>query len=183
MPHILGIDPGFAACGIAVYDVAAEDVPLLDVIRTEKSSKKRGVLASDDNLRRAREICEALVEVVDRFDVVVICAESMSFPRNSSAAAKVAMAWGVLGTISSIRGIPIVQASPQEIKKTLCGRKDASKDEIEDAVRARYSGARVRDGVPQSFHNHSWDALSAIAAGMNSEVVRLAIKMHGGYPR
>lgn len=69
-----------------------------------------------------------------------ICAESMSFPRFASAAAKMAMAWG--GLVTTWYAPPICQASPQEIKRALCGRADASKLDVEQAQVFRKQGNR-----------------------------------------
>jgi Holliday junction resolvasome RuvABC endonuclease subunit len=176
MSCFLGIDPGFASIGYAIVQIEPEKLIDLGVIRTEKSGKKRGVLASDDNLRRAREIHKALLRKILGLRVVAICAESMSFPRNASAAAKVAISWGVLASIAEQLAIPIVQASPQEIKRKLCGRKDASKADIEAAVRKLYKSP-VEPNVPRSLREHAWDALSAIAACQDSDVLMMARRL------
>jgi len=195
--NVLGIDPGMAAFGVAVVDLSANKVLRLDVIETAKSDKKRGVRASDDNLRRAQEIVVGLKKIIRSYDsdhvmpcghyggtsFAAICAESMSFPRNSSSSAKIGYSWGIIATIADHLGLPIVQASPQEIKKTLCGRKDASKDDVEDAVRALYVGAKVEARIKKSFHNHAWDALSAVASCMESDVLKLAMRLDGGSTR
>ena len=64
----------------------------MGVIRTEKSSAKRQVRASEDNLDRAKEIAEEIQKLVKDYNIQLICAETMSYPRNSSAAAKMANA-------------------------------------------------------------------------------------------
>jgi Holliday junction resolvasome RuvABC endonuclease subunit len=198
--YVLGIDPGLSALGYAVVDLSGDRVVDLGVVRTQKSDKKRRVLASDDNLRRAREVDAALLGVLlardgDRLlpcghpfgtNFAAICVESMSFPRNASAAAKVALSWGILAGLAGRFELPIVQASPQEIKKKLCGKKDASKDDVEAALKSAYgldgSGRRgtaigMLAGVPKSLHEHAWDALSAVAGCRDSDVILLAKKM------
>jgi crossover junction endodeoxyribonuclease RuvC len=181
---VLGVDPGLSSLGYAIVDLKADSVVSLGVVRTKKSDKKRKVLASDDNLRRAREVHKALLAAMGAteplngdFDVAAICVESMSFPRNSSTAAKIALSWGILASIAEQFGLPIVQASPQEIKKKLCGHADASKEEVEANVRAMYAlradCGLLRD-VPKSLREHAWDALSAVAACQDSDVIRMA---------
>ena len=53
---VLGLDPGFASIGAAVFELSktGEVVSEVSVFKTSKSDKKRKVRASDDNLRRAR---------------------------------------------------------------------------------------------------------------------------------
>ena len=184
---VLGIDPGFASIGCAVFQLTTEtEVPvLLEVVRTSKSSAKRNVRASDDNLDRAREIAAEFQRIIAAYDIRLICAETMSFPRNASAAAKMAICWGVIAALAHQHGIPVVQASPQEVKKALCGKKDASKEEVQEAVRSRYSALRSEDndtpaalrGIPRSLWEHPFDAAAAVVACRDSDVFQLARKM------
>ena len=62
----------------------------------------------------------------------------MSFPRNASTAGKMSICWGVLAAIAEARGLPIVQASPQALKRAVTGSSSASKDEVEFALLKRF---------------------------------------------
>ena len=180
---VLGIDPGFASSGYAVVGLLPEKevVCLMGVIRTEKSDAKRAVLASDDNLRRARSIYNELERLCGVCGVVrVICAESMSFPRNASAAAKVAMCWGLIAALSQARGIPIVQVTPKQLKKALCQDGSASKEQVQEALRMRYNPQVLDDHlarVPRGQEEHPYDALAAVVACLDSDPIRMARKM------
>lgn len=184
-PRILGLDPGFANIGWGVVELhptnPAEDAILsCGVFRTEKSDKKRQVAASDDNLRRGREITAELQKLIELHNVSAICAESMSFPRNASAAAKVAMCWGVVAALVHQKRLPLSQSSPQEIKRLLCGKKDASKEDVAAAVRKRYPaiGPMVEEVIP-SAREHAFDAVAAILASLEtSDVVRVLRLLH-----
>jgi crossover junction endodeoxyribonuclease RuvC len=188
---VLGIDPGFASIGYSVVDVLEDRLAVISmgVIRTEKSSKKTGIRASDDNLNRAKEISRELATLIDHHHITVICAETMSYPRNASAAAKMAMCWGVLATLADRYNLPITQASPQEIKKAVCGKKDASKEEVQEAVRTMFpvtAEGVTKQGcpyilreVPRSLWEHPFDALAAVVACRESEVLLLARRMAG----
>jgi Holliday junction resolvasome RuvABC endonuclease subunit len=132
------------------------------------------VLAVDDNVRRARELVVGLRDVMRHFDVRAIAAESMSHPRNSSAAAKVALAWGVIVTLSEVAELPLLQASPQEVKHRVCQSKSASKDEVAFEVR-RQLGNHIEDllgDYPDGLHEHAYDAAATALACMSSDVVR-----------
>jgi crossover junction endodeoxyribonuclease RuvC len=172
----LGIDPGFASLGYALVDVSVSEVVVgsLGVITTEKSNKKQNVLASSDNLRRARELARLLQPLVQ--EAGVICVEAMSFPRNASAAAKVAMSWGVLACLSELSDVPIVQVSPKELKQAVCGDATASKEKVAEALDRRFArsfGAElVGRGVAKSLHEHAYDALGTVVASLSSEVLR-----------
>lgn len=173
----MGIDPGFASIGIAIVELTPETerVRSLDVFNTEKSDKKLDVRASADNFRRAREIARYLGHEFAKHGVGLVCAEAMSFARDASVANKMGLSWGVLAALCEARSIPLVQASPQAIKKALCARKDASKDDVQFALRVRY--AEVPDmlaGMRKGDLEHAADALGAVVACMDSELVRLA---------
>ena len=167
---------GLLVSGVAVVELepSTEKVLHLAVIRTEKSALKREVKASDDNLRRARLIYEGVIAMCSLYSVRALCAESMSFPRSSGVAAKVAMTWGVIAAIATQLGIPVVQSSPQEIKKVLCGSKAASKEEVEAALRKRYPFEGEGYEFIASQKEHAFDALGAVVASLDSEVLRMA---------
>lgn len=177
---VLGVDPGLSMFGYALVCLRSggEDILELGVIETKKSSNKRRVLASDDNLRRAREIVLGIRTVCGSDVPKVICAESMSFPRNASSSAKIGMAWGVLAAISEFGQVPVVQASPQEVKKVVCGNKAASKVEVETALVLRYGEGTGIHSFRRRFakgkHEHGFDALAAVVACLDSEVLRMA---------
>lgn len=183
---VLGVDPGFASVGWSVLKLlpSGEELVEMGVIRTEKSAAKRNVRASEDNLERAKEIAAAFQTLIDKYRVQLICAETMSYPRNSSAAAKMAMCWGVLAALAHQYGIPIAQATPQEVKKAVTGRKDSSKEEVQEAVRslfpvlqggeAKHGGPYILRAVPRSLWEHPYDATAAVVACRQSEVLLFA---------
>jgi crossover junction endodeoxyribonuclease RuvC len=182
---ILGLDPGFATLGYSLVSLTStgELVRELGVIKTEKSGKKREVRASDDNVRRAREIYDSLKVLTSKIEpVCAICAEAMSFPRQASVAAKVAMCWGVIASIAVLRNIPILQASPQEVKKLVTGNKSASKEDVQAALKARYPGPPVdspNPSFPATQAEHPYDALGAVVACLESDVIRMARQVVG----
>lgn len=176
---VFGIDPGFASCGWATVQLLPEGrerVVDAGVVRTEKSAKKRAVLASDDNHRRSVELFGALWRLVASQRVVAIAAESQSWPRNAGASAKVGMAWGVISAIAARLELPLVQASPQAVKRAICGRKDASKEDVLAALEQRYGVEQLEPilALPKTQQEHPSDALAAAVACLDSEIVRMA---------
>ncbi len=175
---VLGIDPGFASLGWAAVQLlpGSEKYLALGVIETEKSDKKLRVLSSDDNMRRTREIAVELRRVIEAFGPTVLCLEAMSFARHAAVANKIGMARGAVATAALLLGdVPIVEASPQQIKQVLCGCKDASKAEVQTAAIQRF-GPGVSDDlarIKKSLREHPADALGAIVACLDSEVVRM----------
>lgn len=186
---VLGLDPGFANLGYATVALSADGTlqpSNLGVFETDKSTVKRNVLASDDNVRRAREISRFLRDLMTDGPlgpVRAICAETMSFPRSSSVAAKMAMCWGVVASLSEELDIPILQATPQGLKLAVCNNKSASKEDIAKALEKRFGKKLMTDLLKEttaSKQEHPFDALGAVVACSDSEVLRLARRMSTG---
>jgi len=181
---ILGLDPGLANCGLAAVELLpdGEQIIALDVFRSEKSAKKANVLDASDTLRRARELARWLAmwssHLLDlHYDVRLLAAERFSAPRNASAAAKIGWAWGVIAALAEDLHIPVVQPSPQEVKRCVCGKRDASKEDVEAAMRVRFSRAddairNLEARIVASHREHAWDALAVVVASLDSDVVR-----------
>ena len=180
MPVVLGLDPGFSRCGYCRFGLDKlsqnDKVVSFGVIKTSKSSKKRKILAADDNLDRAGQIAKKLWKLSK--DASAICAESMSFPRNASVAAKMAMCWGIISAIAIRRGIPVLQATPQEIKMKICGEKTASKLDIQEKLNKTYVeclelGAKIAKGQQE----HCYDSLAAVITCLDSSHLKLLRKI------
>jgi len=179
---VLGIDPGFASLGYALVRVWRDGrkavVKDIGVAKTKKAHKKLRVRASEDNVQRIRLLVRAIRDKFSREDVVMVACESMSWPRNAGAAAKVALAWGAIVTLAEMLDLPIVQASPQEIKHEMTGAKSATKDAVREAA------TEGTTGVDWSKFNkgdleHMGDALGAALTCLDSEVARVALRLGG----
>jgi hypothetical protein len=200
-PIAVGFDPGMGRAGGAAVLLGRrpEEDQLLELVAwaTEQSDRKRAVMASDDSFRRGCELASGVRALLLRLDsddrrcVRVACAEAMSFPRNSTAAAKVALFWGVLAAERERCAWPLVQAGPQEIRRVFglpkgLGR-DAGKQAVHAALEVRYGQGAVRRAVDAALaahpgatekqrgelRRHPLDALAAVAAADGSEVVRM----------
>lgn len=184
----LNLDPGFSHMGWSVTILPRSgnpnDVKLkaMGVIETKKSDKKQRVLSADDSFRRARELASELHVLIENWTPAVVCYEAPSFPRNASTAAKLGMGYGVIAAVielvSKRRGIPAVSVSPQDLKRAVCGKASASKDEVTDACRfmlKHQDPAAIpwfEYNVSSSQRNHGWDSLGALFASLNSDVIR-----------
>lgn len=185
---VLGVDPGFSNFGYALLrpkkgspgEKKRRNSPLevfkLGVFRTKKAHKKERVLATLDNVVRARELASRLEDLVDSVEpagrVALICAEAMSFPRSSSVAAKMAMSWGILVSLAERRDITLLQISPKELKRRATGYALADKETVQRAMSKRFGNLEarlLRRGVTRSFHEHPFDAVAAAVACLDSD--------------
>ncbi len=175
---LLGLDPGFATLGWSIcnWDQGEVfDVVNMSTFTTEKCDKKLKRLATDDNFRRAQEMALCIRGLVTTFRPSVICAESMSFPRNASAAAKVAMTWGILASVSNEFAIPVLQVSPQEVKIAVCDSKSASKEDIQQAIKAMLpSTIKLSKHVSAGKLEHTFDSVAVAVACEKSDMLRFA---------
>jgi crossover junction endodeoxyribonuclease RuvC len=170
---VLGIDPGFASLGWALVelDKTSEELLALGLISTAKANKKLNMLATDDNVRRMREIHAGLEWINERAErytdgINAIAIESQSWPRNASATAKVGMAWGIVTAFACAHDIAIVQATPMQIKEHVTGAKTATKDAVRKAVGAMPGMESLEEHLgkirAKTKHEHPVDAVAAV---------------------
>jgi Holliday junction resolvasome RuvABC endonuclease subunit len=170
---VIGVDPGFAALGLAALDTDVGPVEL-HVIRTQKTRRKNAMMA-DDNVRRIRHLADQM-EMFSATYSGIVCAEAQSWPRSASACAKVGMCWGVIVALSH----DVLQLSPQAIKKHLCGSRSASKDAVRTALEGRYAIPPEMWPQPKSVQEHAADALAAaVTCWEIHPVLRAARKIRG----
>jgi Holliday junction resolvasome RuvABC endonuclease subunit len=64
------------------------------------------------------------------------------------------------------------------MKKTLCGKRDASKEEVQTVLIQEFSYLpTLLAKLAKSKHEHAYDALGAIAGVRSSDVLRLLRRM------
>jgi Holliday junction resolvasome RuvABC endonuclease subunit len=194
-PVAVGWDPGLANLGGAVVLLGerAEGDQLLELplLLTAKSDKKRGVMAADDDFRRARELAAGVAALFAKHgpgaqgSVKVMCAEAMSFVRSARTSAQIALAWGVLAAEVERRSLPVCQAGPQEVRRRFGLAKGAAKEEVHALLLQRYGAREVERALLRNatyrvatekqkaeLRKHPLDALASIAASDGSEVMR-----------
>lgn len=179
--YVLGIDPGLANMGVALVSIGATEaedrVERLMIFRTEKSDKKKGILAAADMMERGRLISGSLKTVFRDFPgaIKAVCTESFSPPRNASAAAKIALSFGVL--LAVLDDLPLLQVSPQDLKKKVAQSKTASKEDVQKALDERFSGVPAAllcdKRIANSYREHAYDALGAVVGCLDSDLIRM----------
>jgi len=177
---VLTLDPGFSAFGwgVVIRESGVEFVAEMNVIRTKKASKKLRILANEDNFMRMRYIAERLIAVIEDYKIDAMTFEAFSIPMKASKSnlVKIGMPYTIISTLSVVYDLAVVMSTPQHIKKAICGRINASKEEVEIEVLNQYGKLpAVRafmESVPETLHNHGWDALAAYIASDASDVMK-----------
>ena len=186
---VIGVDCGFSDIGWCILNAVSE-IPIDGgVIRTEKSSKKANMLSTDDNRRRAFEIHRALAAVHaiasnNGRTLLAYGYESESLVRNAGVTFKMGIGFGVLYSSMCAAEAPVLTLSPSDLKLFLCKKKTAFKEEVGEAVRARYAADaiacatidRIAKALPVGKHEHLFDAIAAGLYACNSDVVKTMVR-------
>lgn len=170
--NVLGIDCGFGSMGWAVAHFHGDSIVanLCGVITTEKSTKKQNVKATEDNIKRAQLLYTKLLGLIAANDIGIIATETMSWPRNAGIVAKMGIAWGTIACAASQFNLPIVQASPMEIKRQVTGDGKASKERMIATIVERYPYLSMPHQT--GLQEHAADAVGAIIACQDSELMK-----------
>lgn len=177
--RILGLDPALRTLGWAkLHETESFLVPVeLGLIKTTELDD---LSASQSNFVAGQDLYESFRDLVadehgDRL-VDEIRAESMSFPPGASSGGKISVCWGVIASVTREFGIPLKQASPQFIRKTLClpkrpvNEKELGKDDVLHAMEAKFGAVKIFDLLESAGltrkddKRHPIDALAAAVA-------------------
>lgn len=152
-PIVFAVDGGLTHLGWcrAVVDLESDIVEVSDMglIETHRApAVGDGISVSRDNMRRARELADALavpllvrgssgrpgsVEDPATSPVDWFVTEAMSHAPSASSAAKLALALGVVACWSELIGALVAEVTPQEIKKAM-GVKEPGRHEQRGAL-------------------------------------------------
>lgn len=178
MIRAVGIDAAFANMGFAQVSIDRRGLVTctgLKLISTEGKSDGKGVRKSSTELRRARELVDALnAECLGNVIAFV------EVPSGSQSAAVARSLGIVVGVIASCP-IPIIEVSPMEVKIAVTGDRKvkATKDDIIKWAMKRWpdagwilhksNGKTFKKGEPQNCNEHLADALATIEAGIATQ--------------
>lgn len=171
MSRLIGVDVGFTALGVVIVD--GDRVLFADTCRTEKTARRRGLRVADDDAERAQQLARFLWGVIQEWRPAGAVVE---LPTGGSQGARSAramgMASGVVAAVLEMTALPSEWVTPQEVKRAAAGRKDASKAEVEAAVRERFAWPEGFWRRPTVVREHVCDAAGAIMAAQNGLLVR-----------
>lgn len=128
---IIGIDPGFATIGYAF--LASGNTPRVIDLGTITTDKKNNFFARLVEIEKNLEILLDLHQPKNGENCYA-AVEKIFFMKNKKTAIEVAHARGVICKSLYQAGIEIHEYSPNEIKKAITGRGQATKEEIQAMV-------------------------------------------------
>lgn len=136
---VIGIDPGTAITGFGIIEENPDgSIQALDygVIRTESSLKPEERLVS---------IYQQLGEVILRQPIESAAVERLFFQKNTKTALSVGEARGVILLALTLKGIPLVEYNPVDIKQVVTGYGRADKPQMQQMVKVLLA----LDEIPQ----------------------------------
>jgi Holliday junction resolvasome RuvABC endonuclease subunit len=164
---VLGIDPGIAACGIALIEHDVQQPWRLKHVQTVRT---KAVALLNDRMREVYAAMKALLRepvVRGTGGVVVACEEQTGVQEGkrrsgetSASATLVQQVVGMARAATFSAGLQFVEPTPAQVKAVLPGiPRTASKAQVQRAVRAI-----VRD-CPEVMSEHESDAIAVALAG------------------
>jgi len=169
---ILGIDPGLANTGWAVVKRREDgegELVASGCVETKVDSA---------SAVRLNQIYEAIANLVKKYKVEIIALESLFFARNAKSAIKVSEAIGVIKVCGDRCGVEVVDYTPLQVKISLVGYGQASKDQVEIMVRnflfCKAESGEGKGKVEQMFTQHATDAAAVALTHLftNQDLVR-----------
>ena len=148
---VMGVDPGLARVGIGVVRGGAGPAVPLGYECITSSGKDR--TASE----RLAGIYDRLVALFDRFSPDELAVEQLFFARNVTSAMGVAEVRGVVLLAAGMRGLPVAEYTPNQVKLAVTGSGKADKRQVQEMI-ARLLGL---PGVPEPD-----DAADALAIAL-----------------
>lgn len=121
--RIIGIDPGYDRCGIAIIEKlhGKESLIYSTCIQTQKD---------DPFTQRLATVVGAVQEVVQTYSPVALSIETLLFNKNQKTALRVAEVRGALLYVAHTHSIEIFEYSPQQIKSAVAGSGAGSKKDV-----------------------------------------------------
>lgn len=169
---IAGLDGAKSNFGVSRMSLNIDTLELcvdqLTLIKTQKDDSKQ-VRKSSDNLRRSKELHDAMILAVQ--DCTVVFAEIPSGGQSADAV----LAFGIVIGLYASLPVPLIEVTPSETKLAAVGTRTASKQEMIEWGFETYPDANwkltKRKGimVPTLDNEHLADACAIAHAGIKTK--------------
>ena len=124
---VLGIDPGTAALGYGIVESTHGRLRAID----------HGVLSTSPDLampERLLAVHGLVSSLLAEHEPALLAVERLFFSRNAQTAFGVGQARGVVLLAAAQRGVPVVEATPNEVKSAVAGYGAADKEQVQRMV-------------------------------------------------
>ncbi|GAC1422208.1 MAG: crossover junction endodeoxyribonuclease RuvC [Actinomycetota bacterium] len=125
--RVIGIDPGLTRAGCAVVESTGSRLRALEygTLRAEGETGPQQLAA----------LHARIDEAISRHQPDAMAIERVFFNRNVRTAARTLQAAGVAQCLAALRGLPVYEYGPLEVKSALTGVGNATKEQVQFMVR------------------------------------------------
>jgi len=120
---VLGIDPGTAMLGYGIVERSGSRLRMVDVGCLETS-------ASDTLPARLLQIHRVVTDLIELHRPDILAVERLFFSKNAQTAFAVGQARGVVLLAGAAAGLPVREATPNEVKTAVTGYGAADKEQV-----------------------------------------------------
>jgi crossover junction endodeoxyribonuclease RuvC len=120
---VLGIDPGTAALGYGIVERSGSRLRMVDVGCLETS-------ASEALPARLLQIHRVVTDLIEMHRPDILAVERLFFSKNAQTAFAVGQARGVVLLAGAAAGLPVREATPNEVKTAVTGYGAADKEQV-----------------------------------------------------
>lgn len=155
---ILGIDPGTLITGYAVIESLTHKVKILDYGIIKMQNK-------DSLPLRLKKIYDGITEVINEYKPDSLAIETAFYSKNVQSTLKLGHARGVVILAAVNHNIPISEYSPREVKKSVIGSGNASKEQIKFmmkkifSIKNEFKHLDTSDAIAVAFCHHNSSSL------------------------
>lgn len=181
---VLGIDPGTAALGYGIVEATGS--------RLREVHHGCLVTSPDSGLpERLLAVHQVMDELIESYSPAVIAVERLFFSRNVQTALGVGQARGVVLLAAAQHSVPVVEATPNEVKSAIAGYGAADKEQVQRMVQVVLGMASLPrpDDAADALAIAVWAANStssgtaALSAVMDRAAVAPITRGASGYER
>jgi len=157
---ILGIDPGSHNCGYGILQIEKRKIVAAgcDVVQVKPTL---------DLAERLKIIHQEISKVITEYKPDIAAVESIFYGKNIKSAFTLGHARGVILLSLAEADIPIAEYSPREVKKSVVGNGNASKEQVEYMVK------KIINLKEKPVTQDATDALAVALCQFNKERFRM----------
>ncbi len=125
---VLGIDPGYAIIG---YGVISFDNMRFRPVEYGAITTPAKTLFSD----RLDKIFTGITAIIEKYNPDALSIEKLYFNTNTTTAIDVAQARGVIVLAAKLKGVPVYEYTPLQVKQAVTGYGRAEKKQVQEMVK------------------------------------------------
>jgi crossover junction endodeoxyribonuclease RuvC len=148
--RLLGIDPGTNQLGYAVIEVTGKKLKPLDI----------GIVSMTHLVEqqfKLKKIFERITTIIEVYQPKEMAIEAVFFGKNVQSMLKLGRAQGVAMAAAITSGVEITEYSPKEVKKSITGNGNASKEQV---------AAMLKNTLKVNLDGHYLDATDALGVAV-----------------